>query len=194
MKLRIDIKVATPKEWIIRVLENLPLFLQDHANNERKVSTVAMSFVAKYPDRVDIIDELIETAIEEMEHFREVHKIMFDRKIQLTHQIEEDLYMKELIELARNGKDDRFLDRLIIASLVECRGAERFRIVYENITEPDLKVFYHKLWASEAKHSEVYVKMALRYFPESVVYQRLNELIEAESVIMLKQPFSGKMH
>ncbi|TAH27627.1 MAG: hypothetical protein EAZ06_12165 [Cytophagales bacterium] len=119
---------------------------------------------------------------------------MFDRKIQLTHQIEEDLYMKELIELARNGKDDRFLDRLIIASLVECRGAERFRIVYENITEPDLKVFYHKLWASEAKHSEVYVKMALRYFPESVVYQRLNELIDAESVIMLKQPFSGKMH
>lgn len=194
MKLRLDISEPTPKAWIEAVLADFPAFLQDHANNERKVSSVAMSFVAKYPDRVEIIDELIETAIEELEHFREAYQLMHKRGIKLTHEIEEDLYMKELIALARNGRDERFLDRLIIASLVECRGAERFKLVYEHIDDVEFKTFYHKLWASEAKHSEVYVKLALNYFSESVVYQRLKELTEAEGKIMLKQPFTGKMH
>ena len=37
-------------------------FLQDHANNVRKALAMAISFVAKYPDRLEIIPELIDTA------------------------------------------------------------------------------------------------------------------------------------
>lgn len=194
MKFRLDIAEPTPKEWIDHVLADFPAFLQDHANNERKVSSVAMSFVAKYPDRAEIIDSLIETALEELEHFREVYQLMYKRGIKLLHEIEEDCYMKELVSLARNGRDERFLDRLIIASLVECRGAERFKIVYEHISDLELKNFYHKLWASEAKHSEIYIKMAMNYFSESIVYSRLKTLCLAEAKIMLKQPLTSKMH
>ena len=78
-------------------------------------------------DRVllEIIPELIETGVEELEHFRDVYKIMEDRGIQLNHSIPEDLYVKQLIKKCHSGIEERFLDRLLIASVVETRGAER---------------------------------------------------------------------
>ena len=48
-------------------MSNFAAFLQDHADCERKASAMAMSFVAKYPDRSEIIPELIATGIEELE-------------------------------------------------------------------------------------------------------------------------------
>ena len=76
MKLRIDLSCESPKEWIEEVIQNFDSFLADHADCERKASAMAMSFVAKYPDKKEIIPELIETALEEIEHFRDVYKIM----------------------------------------------------------------------------------------------------------------------
>lgn len=194
LKLRVDLKVPTPSGWIEKVLDDFASFLQDHANCERKASAVATSFVAKYPDRNKIMPMLIDTAIEELEHFREVYAIMQLKGVSLKHEIEEDVYVKELIALCRTGREERFMDRLILASLLECRGAERFKIIYENVQDVDLKVFYHRLWACEAKHAETYVVMALQYFDENVVYKRLHELTDLEGAIMLKQPFTAKMH
>ncbi|MEL7341532.1 MAG: tRNA isopentenyl-2-thiomethyl-A-37 hydroxylase MiaE, partial [Bacteroidota bacterium] len=57
MKLSADLVVASPPAWIKAVLEDFDTFLQDHANCERKASAMAMSFVAKYPDRLEIIPE-----------------------------------------------------------------------------------------------------------------------------------------
>ena len=62
MKQAIELRCASPKEWVDAVLEDFDSFLQDHADCERKASAMAMSLVAKYPDRTEIIPELIETA------------------------------------------------------------------------------------------------------------------------------------
>ena len=194
MKLRIDLTVDTQPQWIKAVLKDFPAFLQDHANCERKASAMAMSFVAKYPDRKEIMNDLIDTGIEELEHFRDVYKIMEAKGIPLTHEIDEDIYVKELIGLCRTGRNERFLDRLILASIIECRGAERFRIVYENVEDKELKEFYHRLWASEAKHGEIFVRLALTYFDETTIYKRLNELNELEGAILNKLPFRAALH
>ena len=143
------------------------LFRSDHADCERKASAFAMSMVAKYPDRTEILPELIDTALEEMEHFKQVYSIMEQKKIQLKHEITEDVYVKKLLGLLRHGRDERFLDRLLLGSVIESRGAERFKLVYEALEDTELKKFYHHLWASEAKHGEVFVRMALNYFPEN---------------------------
>jgi tRNA 2-(methylsulfanyl)-N6-isopentenyladenosine37 hydroxylase len=50
MKYSIDLTWKTPPEWTKTVLENFDVFLQDHADAERKASSMAMSFVAKCPD------------------------------------------------------------------------------------------------------------------------------------------------
>ena len=75
MKLSLELTVATRPEWIDAVMADLQLFLQDHADCERKASALAMSLVAKYPERVEIIPELIATGVEELEHFQQVYEV-----------------------------------------------------------------------------------------------------------------------
>jgi tRNA-(ms[2]io[6]A)-hydroxylase len=79
----------------------------------------------------------------------------------------------------------RFLDRLLLASIIECRGAERFRLVSEALDDDKgLQQFYHDLWVSEARHGHIFVGMALEYFEKDRVYSRLTELNEAEGRIV----------
>ncbi len=194
MKLRIDLQVESPKEWIEAVMTDFDSFLADHADCERKASSMAMSFVAKFPDREEIIPGLIETAVEELEHFRDVYKIMQERGIQLNHGIQKDDYVGYLVDRSRSGREERFLDRLLIASVVESRGAERFKLVYENLENGPLKEFYHRLWASEAKHGEIFVKMAMHYFPEEEVMKRLDEWNDMEKESLEKLPIRAALH
>ncbi|MDH5598517.1 MAG: tRNA-(ms[2]io[6]A)-hydroxylase [Cyclobacteriaceae bacterium] len=194
MQLSIELACESSQEWINAVMNDFDSFLQDHANCERKASAMAMSFVAKYPDRTEILPELIATGIEELEHFRDVYEIMKKRNIQLPHEIGQDKYVKQLVDRCRSSKEERFLDRLLLASIVECRGAERFRMVYESLEEPELKEFYHALWASEAKHGHIFVKMALNYFDKEEVYKRLHELNEIEAEVIQKMPIAAALH
>ncbi len=184
MKLNLDVGIPSKQEWIEAVMNDFPSFLQDHADCERKASAMAMSMVAKYPDRVEIIPELIETGVEELEHFQMVYKIMAERGIQLAHQIKEDKYVKQLIKLCHSGREERFMDRMLIASVVETRGAERFKMVADAQTDEEMAKFYKMLWVSEAKHGHIYVKMALNYFSEEQVFPRLEWWVEREAEIL----------
>lgn len=170
-------------------------FLQDHADCERKASAMAMSFVAKYPDRVEIIPELIETGLEELEHFQQVYAHMAKRGIRLAKEMQQDPYITALIGLCHSEPINRFLDRLLLASIIECRGAERFRLVCNAIqNDEELRDFYHTLWTSEAKHGNIFVKMALSYFSEKQVYARLEELNNAEGRIITGLPLRAALH
>jgi len=175
-------------------LADFDSFLQDHADCERKASSMAMSLVAKYPDRLEIIPELIETGVEELEHFQMVYKIMEARGVKLRHKIPEDLYVKQLVKKCHDGRLERFLDRLLIASVVETRGAERFRLVAENLEDPDMQKFYKMLWVSEAKHGHIFVKMALHYFPEDQVYDRLAWWVEQEGEVINSLEIKAALH
>lgn len=194
MKLNLDIAVPSKQEWVNAVIADFPSFLQDHIDCERKASAMAMSFVAKYPDRKEIIPELIEIGIEELEHFQQVYELMEKHGIPLQHSIGEDPYLKKLLKLCHSGREERFLDRLLIASVVETRGAERFRLVSEAQKDPEMHRFYKILWASEAKHGHVFVKMALNYFDEKTVYDRLAWWIEKEGEIIDSLEIRAALH
>lgn len=194
MKLNLDIGAPSPPGWIQAVLSDFPSFLQDHADCERKASATAMSLVAKYPNRVEIIPELIETAVEELDHFQQVYKIMEGRGILLAHSIHEDIYIKTLMKAKHDGIEEQFLDRLLIASVVETRGAERFKLVADHLADEVLSRFYKMLWTSEAKHGHIYVKMALHYFPEEKVFQRLQWWVDKEAEILLQLPLRAALH
>lgn len=194
MKYSIDLTWSTPKEWTETVLNDFNAFLQDHANAERKASAMAMSFVAKCPDKVEIIDELIETAIEELEHFKMVYEVMQKRGIALKHEIDQDLYARETIKHCRSGINDRLLDRMLLASIFECRGAERFKLVADALENIELKNFYKMLWTTEAKHGNIFVKMALKYWNEQEVYERLNYLMKKEGEICAALPLRPALH
>ncbi|MCH8233019.1 MAG: tRNA-(ms[2]io[6]A)-hydroxylase [Bacteroidetes bacterium] len=194
MKLSIDLRVNSPAQWVDAVMNDFNTFLQDHANCERKASAMAMSFVAKYPNRMEIIPELIETALEEMEHFRDVYAIMEKRGVLLPHEIGQDHYVKQLLDFCRSGREERFLDRLLLASVIECRGAERFKLVAQALEDEALKQFYKRLWTSEARHGNIFVKMALNYFSKDEIYVRLNELNEIEADVLISLPIKAALH
>ena len=120
---------------------------------------------------------------------------MEKRGIPLAKEMTEDPYIKSLLQLCRTDPMNRFMDRLLLASIIECRGAERFRLVWEAIeNDPELKEFYHRLWTSEAKHGNIFVKMALHYFEKEKVYARLEELNRAEGQIVEKLPLRAAVH
>ncbi len=194
MKMNLDIACPSKPEWIEAVMADFDTFLQDHADCERKASATAMSFVAKYPNRVEIIPELIAIGVEELEHFQQVYQLMESRGIQLAHSIAEDKYIKTLMKLCHSGIEERFLDRLLIASVVETRGAERFKLVADAQTDEDYHKFYKMLWISEAKHGHVYVKMALNYFPEHKVYDRLQWWVEKEGETLNNVEIRAALH
>ncbi len=194
MQLRIELACESKKEWVDAVMNDFNTFLKDHADCERKASAMAMSFVAKYPDRIEILPELIDTAVEELEHFRSVYQLLEERGVQLTHELTQDVYVKKLINTCRSGREERFMDRLLMASVVETRGAERFKLIYEALPEGEVKKFYRQLWASEARHGEIFIKMALNYFEETVVFKRLEEMKLAEAEILNGLPIKAALH
>ena len=194
MKLNLDLASDSKQEWVDAVMADFDSFLQDHADCERKASAMAMSFVAKYPNRIEIIPELIDIGIEELEHFQQVYNLMASKGIQLAHSIGEDPYLKALLKLCHSGRTERFMDRLLIASVVETRGAERFKLVSEAQTDDDLMKFYKTLWVSEAKHGHVYVKMALNYFDKEAIYDRLQWWIDQEAVILDNLEIRAALH
>ena len=192
---KVELSVASSQAWLETVINDFDSFLQDHADCERKASAMAMSFVAKYPERHEIIPELIETGIEELEHFQQVYHLMQKRGVSLAAEMALDLYIKQLMALGHGGTPQtRFRDRLLLASLIECRGCERFKMVSEAIGGAELQRFYKLLWASEAKHSHIFIHMALRYFDEEEVLNRLDELIDAEGKIVKELPLKAALH
>ena len=192
-KKSVDLQTKTDPAWVNVILENFDEFLQDHANCERKASALAMSLVVKYPDRDRIIPDLITLAQEELEHFGQVYELMQSRGLALTRDIP-DPYVNLLLDEMRNGRDERFLDRMLISSVIECRGAERFRIISDALQDPTLKGFYRDLWAAETKHGHQFVDFVLRYESLETVYSRLDTIVALEAKIIEKLKWRPSLH
>src|SRR5436190_462515 len=130
----------------------------------------------------------------ELEHFQQVYEVMEKRGVHLKHDIPPDSYINQLMKLLRSSSEERLLDRFLLASIIECRGTERFRLVEEALKDEELKKFYKILWTSEAKHGNIFVKMALEYFDKEATYKRLDELVTEEAKICAALPHRSAVH
>ncbi|MDH3647643.1 MAG: tRNA-(ms[2]io[6]A)-hydroxylase [Gammaproteobacteria bacterium] len=189
----IDLLVATAPSWVEAPLGDFDKFMMDHANCERKASALAMSLVMKYADRQAIIPGLIDLALEELEHFRQVYELMQARGLTLASDVP-DPYVKKLVKLMRHTRDERFIDQLLVASIIECRGAERFGLIAAALTDPGLKAFYTELHKAEKKHGHLFVHLLLRECPEELVYPRCEELMQEEARIVQTLPWRAALH
>lgn len=194
MKYTVALKSTSSQAWVDAVKADFSSFLQDHADCERKASGLAQNFTAKYPDRLEIIDDLIAISIEELEHFRQVYKIMEDRGVPLARRMEKDEYINRILALARNGREERYMDRILMAGILEARGAERFILIGENLEDEKLSKFYKQLGKNEEKHIHVFIKMCSYYFSDEEIHERLEELLIAEAEILASLPIAAKLH
>ncbi len=192
----IDLKWNTPKGWVeAGPLSDFNAFLADHANCERKASALAMSLIVRFPDRKGIIQPLIDLAVEELEHFRQVYARMVEREVDLIPDTP-DPYVTQLLKAMRHGREERFIDTLLVSSLIECRGAERFRLISTALedSDPAMSLFYRDLWACEAKHGNLFVEWARYYCEDAPLYARLHQLAETEAEIAASLPARASLH
>lgn len=188
-----DLRVQTAPEWVDVAKANFDAFLQDHAACERKAAALAMSMVQHYPDKPDLIRGMIDLAMEEMAHFREVMKIMLERGLQQAND-EKDPYIQALLKLIRRDGRVYLLDRLLTFSIVEKRGHERFHMLGESLEEPKMKDFYLRLAKAEYRHYTLFVELAHQYYDSQEVQDRLDELLDAEAEIIKQLPFRAAVH
>jgi len=192
-KIEFELKCQTDPGWVQVILNDFDSFMQDHANCERKASALALSLVMKYPDRSALIPHLIRLAQEELEHFAEVYDLMEQRGIAIGKEIK-DPYVNRLLTHCRSETEARFLDRMLISSIIEARGAERFGLIADALTEPGLKAFYKRLWAAELKHGHLFANLMLHYFSETEIYERLDYLLGREAEIIPELEWRPSLH
>jgi len=184
---------ASSPDWLTTVLNNFDEFLLDHAANERKASSMAMSLVAHYPDKTHLVEAMVDLALEELNHFRQVVKLVIKRKLILAPD-EKDPYVNQLRKHIRRGTEHYFIDRLLSAAVIEARGAERFSLISRNIDDDELKVFYSTLAKSEANHHLLFVHMAECYFDVADVSLRLDEWLGFEMEVLGQLPIRARLH
>jgi len=187
------LRFATPAEWVSTVMADFDTFLQDHAAAEKKASSMAMSMISHYPDRIVLVEAMAELAVEELNHFREVVKWLHKRELQLTAD-NKDHYVIAMRKHMRNGTDVYLLDRLLIGGIIEARGCERFGMVAKALPAGDLQDFYLAITESEEKHYQLFIALAHQYFAADVVNERLDTLLDAEASITADLIISAALH
>lgn len=187
------LKVATRAEWLQRVTEEFDSFLLDHAACERKASATALTFVAHYPDRAELVAAMIQLAREELDHFQQVYQQIASRGLQLGADTKDE-YLHRMRDQVRRGRDFYFLDRLLVAGIVEARGCERFGMLAEALPRGHVKDLYRALSRSEANHHRLFVELAGRYFALEQVETRMDGLLQAEANIIEDLPIRAALH
>ena len=189
----LDLRVPTPPHWLDAVFSDFDAFLLDHANCERKASATALSFVSHYADRKELVDALVPLAVEELQHFAQVVAWLTKRGLALAPD-GKDPYMGGLLKHVRTSRHHYFLDRLLLAGVVEARGCERFGLIAEALPAGELKDFYQEITRSEARHHGLFYRLARIYFPEDETQERLNTWLDVEAEILTRLPHRATLH
>lgn len=189
----LNLRIDTPKEWLDIVFSNFDRFLADHASCERKASSTNMMFIVKYPDKKKLIEPITKMALEELEHFYQVYRIMEKRGVNLIPD-EKDLYVNMLLGHIRPKSEDRLLDRLLISGIIEARGCERLSMIAESVEDLELKEFYEDLTRCEARHHSQFLQLAKIYFNDDEIHQRLNYLLDREGEAISSVPLRPTVH
>jgi tRNA-(ms[2]io[6]A)-hydroxylase len=183
----------TDQQWIDLVIANTDKLLADHAYCEQKAAASAMSLINKYPDDPFLVKAMLKLAHEELEHFELLYDLLQARGIPLGG-IDKDPYVAELLPLCRKHGKESLIDRLLVASLIEARSAERFRLLADHLPDPELRALYKDLFVTESRHHTQFVNLAYHYAPREEVKARLDELSTLEAAIVARLPIAPRMH
>ncbi len=179
----LHLQSTSSERWLKQVDTQLNQILIDHAHCEQKAASTAMDLMFDYVENEELCKEMSEIVREELEHFQMVRDLLRERGVRFI-RLKPGTYGRKLKELVRRQEPDRAVDRLLIASLIEARSCERFVLLRDHLTDPQLCAFYGSLYESEARHHATYVRLAKHFAADSAVNARLDELALLEAAII----------
>ena len=192
----LGLKLPTDPRWVDIVSKNIEEILTDHAYCEQKAASSAISMIIGFPEKTDLVQEMIALAQEEMSHFKMVHDLMLERGFTLGRE-RKDYYVIELMKFFPKGgsREEHLVHKLLYAALIEARSCERFRLLSEELEDKKLAVFYKKLMISEANHYTTFLGFARQYGKSrEIVDQKWQSLLAYEAELMKKLGKEETMH
>ena len=188
----LGLQLPTDPRWVNLAEIQMVDILTDHAYCEQKAATTCISLIQRYPDRVELVEELSPIVTEEWGHFRMVLAELKRRNLQLGKQ-RKDEYVNKLLEFQRKdgSVEDRLLDRLLTMALIEARSCERFLRLSEGLQDEHMRKFYRIFMESEAGHYTLFITLAENYLPREKVRKRWKEWLEFEKEMIATLTIRG---
>ena len=191
----LGLKLATDPRWVNIVESNIEEILTDHAWCEQKAASNAISLITQNSEKEELVTELMIIAKEEIDHFKLVHDLIKERGLTFGRE-RKDSYVNELFKfLKKDGsRNDALCERLLFSAMIEARSCERFKVLSENIKDPELAKFYRDLMISEAGHYTTFLGFAKKYADNIDIDKRWKEWIEFETSIIVKYGKNETVH
>lgn len=181
----LGLKLPTDPRWVGIVEKNIDEILTDHAYCEQKAASTAISLIVTFPEYPELVTEMIALAREEMGHFKMVHDRILARGKTLGKYRKDDYVVALMTFFPKGGtRKDQLVHRLLYAALIEARSCERFRLLSEQLRDPELAAFYRQLMASEAGHYTLFLNFARTYGDREVVDRKWQDLLAYEAEIV----------
>src|SRR6186997_2073498 len=176
-------RTKIPEDWLPKTLANLPAVLIDHAHLERKAATSALN-LEKYIELQDSLSELNAIAIEELQHFELVLRLLRERGIPFGNP-QRSPWISGMMSAVRKGRRHQVIDHLVVCALIEGRSCEKFQILAEGVRDLDapLAEFYASLVESEGNHYASYLIMA-RHIDEPETDRRLDYFLDLDAQLI----------
>ncbi|WP_417266429.1 tRNA-(ms[2]io[6]A)-hydroxylase [Brumimicrobium sp.] len=191
----LGLKLPTDPRWVDIVEKNIEEILTDHAYCEQKAATNAITVIVNFPEYPDVVEAMAELVKEEIEHFQMVHNELLKRGYQLGRE-RKDEYIHDLLAFLKKGgsREQQFVEKMLFGAMVEARSCERFRLLSENISDPELRVFYRELMESEARHYVMFLNFAKKHATTIDVDQRWKDFLQYEATLMDKYGKKETIH
>ena len=192
----LGLQLPTDPRWADLAGKNIQEILTDHAYCEQKAASTCISLIQQYPDKSELVGKLAPIVTEEWGHFRMVLRELKMRELTLGRQRKDDYVNKLMAAEQKTGdREERLLERLLIAALIEARSCERFRMLSKDLEEEQMRAFYHQFMVSEAGHYRVFIDLANTYFGKEKVRSRWKWWLKKEAEIIESLKVRGdRMH
>lgn len=184
----------TGADWVEEACEQWRVLLVDHANCEKKAASSALALMFAYPEDTALARALSRLAREELRHFEQVASLM--QRLGVSHErLQPGRYASGLRAALRAHEPQRKLDLLLSNALIEARSCERFELLAPRLPEP-IAGFYGSLARSEARHFELYLRLAsgLEHSAAGSWRVRLRELADLEAGLITRPDEALRFH
>lgn len=172
----------TPAAWVEAACEHWRELLVDHANCEKKAASSAVALIFAYPEDAELCSALSRLAREELRHFEQVSQLM--RRLQVGFERQRPgRYAAGLRAALRQHEPARKLDLMLAGALIEARSSERFALLAARLPDP-MGSFYDSLQQAEARHFQLYLRLARHAGDAAQVRTRLALLARVEAELI----------
>lgn len=192
----LGLTLPTDPRWVDIASMNIEEILVDHAYCEQKAASACISLIVQYPDKEKLVDVLTPVVAEEWAHFERVLEQLKKRGLRLGN-ARKDEYVDQLAKSIRKGgnREQQLIEKLLMCALIEARSCERFRLLWKELSDPELRQFYYELMVSEAGHYKNFIALAKEYADEKTVEARWRLFLKVEGEIMSSlQPRGDRIH